>query len=133
MSSPMWSRWITVATVLLLAAIAAVVSYAHMFELALGHGEPAWRAGLFPLSVDGMIVAASMSLLSDARQGRRGGVLPWTLLIRSMITPPRSPTTTEGTAVAVARADMPSGLPVVCKTISGSATEAMPLPSRLSR
>ncbi|GAA1749189.1 DUF2637 domain-containing protein [Streptomonospora arabica] len=79
-TSPL-SRWTTVATVCLLAAIAAVVSYAHMFELALRHGEPAWRAGLFPLSVDGMIVAASMSLLSDARQGRRGGVLPWMLLI----------------------------------------------------
>ncbi|MBB4932764.1 hypothetical protein F4561_003584 [Lipingzhangella halophila] len=71
------SRWTTVATVCLLAAIAAVVSYAHMFELTLRHGELAWRAGLFPLSVDGMIVAASMALLSDARQGRRGGVLPW--------------------------------------------------------
>ncbi|WP_274518790.1 DUF2637 domain-containing protein [Streptomonospora alba] len=79
-TSPL-SRWTTVATVCLLAAIAAVVSYAHMFELALRHGEPAWRAGLFPLSVDGMIVAASMSLLSDARQGRRGGALPWILLI----------------------------------------------------
>ncbi|MFC4866377.1 DUF2637 domain-containing protein [Streptomonospora arabica] len=44
-----------------------------MFELALRHGEPAWRAGLFPVSVDGMIVAASLSLLSDARQGRRRG------------------------------------------------------------
>lgn len=75
-----WSRWITFAAVLL-AAIAAVVSYAHMLELAQRHGEPAWRAGLFPLSVDGMIVAASMSLLSDAGQGRRGGVLPWRLLI----------------------------------------------------
>ncbi|MDA0565216.1 DUF2637 domain-containing protein [Streptomonospora sp. S1-112] len=81
MSSPAWSRWITTTTVLLLAAIAAVVSYAHMFELALRHGEPAWRAGLFPLSVDGMIVAASMALLADARQGRRGGVLPWALLV----------------------------------------------------
>ncbi|MBB4930655.1 hypothetical protein F4561_001475 [Lipingzhangella halophila] len=81
MSSPVWPRWTTTATVLLLAAIAAVVSYAHMFELALRHGEPAWRAGLFPLSVDGMIIAASMTLLTDARQGRRGGVLPWSLLI----------------------------------------------------
>ncbi|MBB4932788.1 hypothetical protein F4561_003608 [Lipingzhangella halophila] len=81
MSSPVWSRWIPTATVLLLAAIAAVVSYAHMFELALRHGEPVWRAGLFPLSVDGMIVTASMALLSDARQGRRGGALPWTLLV----------------------------------------------------
>ncbi len=51
------SRWATVATVGVLAVIAAVVSYAHMFELALRHGAPAWRAGLFPLSVDGMIGA----------------------------------------------------------------------------
>ncbi|WP_393915994.1 DUF2637 domain-containing protein [Halostreptopolyspora alba] len=43
--------------VILLAGIAAVVSYSHMFELALRHGEPQWRAALFPLSVDGMIVA----------------------------------------------------------------------------
>ncbi|MDS1271537.1 DUF2637 domain-containing protein [Lipingzhangella sp. LS1_29] len=76
-----WSRWITIAAVMLLALIAAVVSYSHMYELALRHGEPEWRAALFPLSVDGMIVAASMTLLSDARQGRRGGVLPGSLLI----------------------------------------------------
>lgn len=76
-----WSRWITIAAVLMLAAIAAVVSYSHMYELALRHGEPEWRAALFPLSVDGMIVGASMTLLSDARHGRKGGLLPWTLLI----------------------------------------------------
>ncbi|WP_236743399.1 MULTISPECIES: DUF2637 domain-containing protein [Nocardiopsis] len=65
----------------MLAVIAAVVSYSHMYELALRHGEPEWRAALFPLSVDGMIVGASMTLLSDARNGRKGGLLPWTLLI----------------------------------------------------
>ncbi|WP_285731851.1 DUF2637 domain-containing protein [Nocardiopsis sp. ATB16-24] len=65
----------------MLAGIAAVVSYSHMYELALRHGEPEWRAALFPLSVDGMIVGASMTLLSSARHGRRGGLLPWTLLI----------------------------------------------------
>jgi hypothetical protein len=32
-----------------------------------------------PLSVDGMIVAASMLL--DSRPGSRGGALPWVLLI----------------------------------------------------
>jgi hypothetical protein len=52
-----------------------------MYELALRHGEPEWRAALFPLSVDGMIVGASMTLLSDARHGRKGGALPWALLI----------------------------------------------------
>ncbi|WP_026124643.1 DUF2637 domain-containing protein [Nocardiopsis baichengensis] len=81
MASAPVSRWITIAAVFLLAGIAAVVSYSHMFELAQRHGEPEWRAALFPLSVDGMIIATSMTLLADARRGRRGGVLPWTLLI----------------------------------------------------
>ena len=81
MSPSSWSRSITIAAVLLLALIAAVVSYSHMYELALRHGEPSWRAALFPLSVDGMIVGASMTLLSDARHGRKGGFLSWTLLI----------------------------------------------------
>ena len=76
-----WSRTVTVIAVLMLAGIAAVVSYSHMYELALRHGEPPWRAALFPLSVDGMIVGASMTLLSDARRGRKGGFLPWALLI----------------------------------------------------
>jgi hypothetical protein len=61
--------------------IAAVVSYGHMHSLALRHGEGAWASALIPLSVDGMIVAASMSLLLDSRLGHRGGVLPWALLI----------------------------------------------------
>ncbi|QBI56167.1 DUF2637 domain-containing protein [Streptomonospora litoralis] len=81
MNSTLWSRWTTILAVLMLAVIAAVVSYSHMYELAQRHGEPAWRAALFPLSVDGMIVASSMALLADARHGRRGGLLPWTLLI----------------------------------------------------
>jgi hypothetical protein len=87
MSSPVWSRWATIAAVLLLATIAAVVSYSHMYELALRHGESEWRAALFPLSVDGTVVAASVMLLSDARQGRRGGVLPWSLLVLGGLAP----------------------------------------------
>ena len=81
MESSRWSRTVTIVAVLMLAGIAAVVSYSHMYELALRHGEPPWRAALFPLSVDGMIVGASMTLLSDARHGRKGGFLPWSLLI----------------------------------------------------
>ncbi len=37
-------------------------------------------AALTPLSVDGMIVAASTTLLAESRSGSRGGVLPWSLL-----------------------------------------------------
>ncbi|GAA1989846.1 hypothetical protein GCM10009799_14550 [Nocardiopsis rhodophaea] len=81
MDSSRWSRWITIAAVLMLAVIAALVSYSHTFDLAQRHGEPQWRAALFPLSVDGMIITSSMALLTDARHGRRGGLLPWTLLI----------------------------------------------------
>src|SRR5580658_6895555 len=45
------------------------------------HGQPGWVAALTPLSVDGMIVAASTTLLADSRSGNRGGVLPWALLV----------------------------------------------------
>ncbi|TMR92326.1 DUF2637 domain-containing protein [Nonomuraea basaltis] len=76
---------ITMASVLLVALVAAVVSFRHMHELARWHGEDALAAALIPLSVDGTIVAASMSLLSSSRYGRRGGVIPWTLLVVSSL------------------------------------------------
>lgn len=44
------------------------------------HGQPGWVAALTPLSVDGMIVAASTALLADSRSGGPGGILPWALL-----------------------------------------------------
>ena len=76
-----WIRWTTTACVGLLALIAGIVSYLHMHMLVALHGQPGWVAVLTPLSVDGMIVAASTTLLSDSRSGSRGGVLPWALLI----------------------------------------------------
>jgi hypothetical protein len=45
-----------------------------MHMLVALHGQPGWVAMLTPLSVDGMIVAASTTLLSDSRSGSRGGV-----------------------------------------------------------
>lgn len=74
-------RLTTTGAVGLLALIAGVVSFGHMHELALEAGEEPLTAALIPFSVDGMIVASSMSLLVDSRAGRRGGVLPWTLLV----------------------------------------------------
>ena len=76
-----WIETTTTASVVLLAGIAAVVSYGHLHLLAARHGEGGLASALIPLSVDGMIVAASMSLLLDSRADRRGGVLPWALLI----------------------------------------------------
>jgi hypothetical protein len=61
--------------------IAATVSYLHMHMLVELHGQPGWVAALTPFSVDGMIVAASTTLLADSRSGGRGGTLPWALLV----------------------------------------------------
>ncbi|TMR88708.1 DUF2637 domain-containing protein [Nonomuraea basaltis] len=85
MLSDRWIRWTTTAAVLVLAAIAAVVSFRHMRELALAHGEDELAAALIPLAVDGTIVAASMSLLRASRYEARGGALPWALQIISSL------------------------------------------------
>jgi hypothetical protein len=71
----------TVGGVALLAVIAAVVSFRHMHELCLRHGEDQIAAVLIPLAVDGIIVVASMSILLSNRYGSRGGGLAWTLLV----------------------------------------------------
>ena len=73
-------RVVTVAAVLLVAAVAAVVSYAHMQTVSQRAGEQ-WRAWLLPLSVDGLVVAASMVLLTRRRAGLPGGWLAWCALL----------------------------------------------------
>src|ERR1039457_3550377 len=75
-----WIRGTTTGCVALLAVIAGTVSYLHMHLLVELHGQPGWVAALTPLSVDGMIVAASTTLLADSRAGGRGGFLPSALL-----------------------------------------------------
>jgi Protein of unknown function (DUF2637) len=80
-----WMRWTTTGCVALLALIAGTVSYLHMHRLVALHGQPGWVAALTPLSVDGMIVAASTTLLADSRSGRSGGALPWALLVAGSV------------------------------------------------
>src|SRR4030088_1373227 len=71
----LWIRRTTIGSVTMLALIAGTVSYLHMHALVALHGQPGWVAALTPLSVDGMIVAASTTLLAESRSGRPGGVL----------------------------------------------------------
>ena len=52
---------------LAVAAIAAVVCYSHIFELGRLHGQDGTAARLLPLSVDGLIAAASLVMLHAAR------------------------------------------------------------------
>jgi Protein of unknown function (DUF2637) len=79
-AAPVWVRRITTAAVLSVALVAAVASYEHMRALAAVAGE-GWRSWLLPVSVDGLAVAASMTMLVRRRAGQRAGVLPWVALL----------------------------------------------------
>ncbi len=57
-------------------APAGAISYSHMRQLAAAHGDTGWHAHAFPLSVDGVEIAASLVLLADRHAGRRSGWLP---------------------------------------------------------
>jgi hypothetical protein len=80
-----WIRRTTIGCVGMLALIAGTVSYLHMHLLVELHGQPGWVAALTPLSVDGMIVTASTTLLAESRSGGRGGLLPWGLLVAGSV------------------------------------------------
>jgi Protein of unknown function (DUF2637) len=75
-------RWSTAFAVLGVAAVAAVASYQHAYDLVRAHGETGWTARLFPLTVDGLIYASSMVMLDSARRKtpfphRRVGSSAW--------------------------------------------------------
>ena len=78
-------RRTTIGCVVLLALIADTVSYLHIHRLVALHGQPGWVASLTPLSLDGMIVAASATLLAESRACRRGAALPWALLVAGSV------------------------------------------------
>jgi hypothetical protein len=63
-------RGATAAVVTAVAAFAAVVSYSHVYDLGRLHGQSGTAARMLPLSVDGLILAASLVLLHEARNGR---------------------------------------------------------------
>ena len=64
-------RLATAAVVCAVAAVAAVVSYSHIYGLGRAHGQDGTAARLLPLSVDGLILAASLVLLHEARRACR--------------------------------------------------------------
>jgi hypothetical protein len=76
-----WIRLTATGSVTMLAQIAGTVSYLRMHALVALHVQPGWVAAPIPLSVDGIILAASTTLLAESRSGSRGGFLPWALLV----------------------------------------------------
>ncbi|MGI5165638.1 DUF2637 domain-containing protein [Spirillospora sp. CA-253888] len=63
-------RATTAGAVVLVAVVAAVVSYRHALELVRAHGETGLTAYLVPITVDGLVWAASMVILDAARRAR---------------------------------------------------------------
>ena len=61
-------RWSTAVAVVGVAAVAAVASYEHAYDLVRAHGEAGWTARLVPLTVDGLVYASSMVMLDSARR-----------------------------------------------------------------
>jgi hypothetical protein len=61
-------RVTTALAVTAVAVIAAVISYRHAYELVATHGESGPTARLVPLTVDGLIWAASMVILEANRR-----------------------------------------------------------------
>jgi hypothetical protein len=73
-------RAATAAVVLAVAGFAAIVSYSHIYDLGHAHGQSGTAALLLPLSVDGLIVAASLVMLHEARNQRDAPALARVML-----------------------------------------------------
>lgn len=62
-------RWSTIGAVSVVALVAGFVSYRHALQVVTVHGETGVIAKAYPLTIDGLIYAASMVLLNAARRG----------------------------------------------------------------
>jgi hypothetical protein len=70
--------WVRRGCALIVAAVAAYASYEHQREFALGGGSNSTSAALWPLSVDGLLVLATVGVLKSGQQAsRRGRVAVW--------------------------------------------------------
>ncbi len=74
-------RWCTVLAVVAVAGVAAYISYWHAVEVVTHHGETGVRGHLYPIGIDGLIIAASMVVLDAARHIETAPKLAWLLLL----------------------------------------------------
>lgn len=130
---PIYRRWlgvVRVAATFAIAGIAAWVSYHHMAAVVARYGETGTVPYLLPLSVDGLIVVASVSLveLAGRRHDTAPGLNPPEAHTAAAPTPPEpAGTLTEPTTAVPAE---PAG-PV--PTIVGDASpEPQPVPDPIS-
>lgn len=70
-------EWVRRACTLVVAGVAAYASYLHQREYALIGGSDPTGAALWPLSVDGLLVLATVGVLKAERLTRRGRTAVW--------------------------------------------------------
>jgi hypothetical protein len=73
--------WSATASVVVVTAIAAVISYGHARELVLRYGVTGWTADALPLTIDGVVATCSLILVDCARHDRQAPWQAWFLLI----------------------------------------------------
>ncbi|MEV0227160.1 DUF2637 domain-containing protein [Streptomyces sp. NPDC050704] len=69
--SPDLDAWLRCGCALVVAGVAAYASYVHQREFALQGGADEVSASLWPLSVDGLLLLATVGLLKPSGGGRR--------------------------------------------------------------
>ncbi|MGO1321235.1 MAG: DUF2637 domain-containing protein, partial [Galactobacter sp.] len=72
--------WTAVAATVVIAIGAFVLSFASLTDLAVRSGIDSTLAWIWPIIVDGLIVAATVAIVALNGHGRRAMVYPWTLL-----------------------------------------------------
>jgi hypothetical protein len=80
MNADKLTRITAVLAVIAVATVAAVISYRHATLVVSAHGEPGMVGHMYPVLIDGLIVAASMVLLDSARHREPASVLAWWML-----------------------------------------------------
>lgn len=63
---PSSNRWLSAGRILATLAVAGVagsISYGHMIGTVEKYGEAGWQASIWPISVDGLMIVASLSLV----------------------------------------------------------------------
>jgi len=78
-------RRITALSVVAVATVAGIVSYRHGVTVARTHGETGFTGICYPVTIDGLVLAASMSILSAARHRAATPVMAWWLLSAGII------------------------------------------------
>jgi Protein of unknown function (DUF2637) len=73
--------WSATTSVVIVTAIAAVISYGHARELVRRYGAAGWTADALPLTIDGLVATCSLILVDCARHDRHAPWQAWFLLI----------------------------------------------------